>query len=73
MTALLWGSVFGWLASLGLVLSQRILSLPEAMTAWGEGIKEVKPRLYRTTWPCTDVQQPSPSSRPRDLCRWSNR
>ena len=55
MTALLWGSVFGWLASLGLVLSQRILSLPDAMTAWGEGIKEVKPRIYRTTWPCTDV------------------
>ena len=41
ITALVWGSVFGWLSSLGLVLSQRLVSLSEAMEAWTEGIKDV--------------------------------
>jgi len=41
VTALLWGSVGGWLAALALVLSQRLLSLGEAMEAWTNGIKEV--------------------------------
>uniref|UniRef100_A0A7S0Q8N7 Na+/H+ antiporter NhaC-like C-terminal domain-containing protein n=1 Tax=Coccolithus braarudii TaxID=221442 RepID=A0A7S0Q8N7_9EUKA len=41
VTALLWGSVGGWLAALALVLSQRLLSLGEAMEAWMEGMKDV--------------------------------
>lgn len=41
VTALVWGSAAGWLASLGLCLGQRLLSVNEAMEAWVGGIKEV--------------------------------
>lgn len=41
VTALVWGSAAGWLASLGLCLSQRLLSVDEAMQAWVGGIKDV--------------------------------
>lgn len=41
VAALIWGSATGCMVAMGLVLSQRILSLPSAMTAWVEGAKEV--------------------------------
>jgi len=41
VTALIWGSAAGWLVSMGLCLSQRLLSLGETMAAWTEGTKEV--------------------------------
>ena len=41
VAALIWGSAAGWLASLGCVLGQRLLSLGEAMEAWTAGTKEV--------------------------------
>ncbi|KAL1511864.1 hypothetical protein AB1Y20_005148 [Prymnesium parvum] len=41
VTALIWGSAAGWLAAMGLVLWQKLLSLNEAMSAWTEGTKEV--------------------------------
>lgn len=45
VTALVWGSAAGWAASLGLSLSQKLLSLDESMEAWVGGIKDVsRPR-----------------------------
>ena len=41
IAALIWASTIGWLVSLGLVLSQRLLTLGEAMDAWIEGMKDV--------------------------------
>jgi len=41
VTALIWGSAAGWLASLSMSLSQRLLTLDESMEAWVGGIKEV--------------------------------
>jgi Na+/H+ antiporter NhaC len=41
VSALIWGSTFGWLAAMVLVLSQRLLKLEEAMGAWIVGAKEV--------------------------------
>jgi len=41
VAALIWGSAFGWLASMGLVLAQRLMPLADAMGAWVEGAKEV--------------------------------
>ena len=41
VAALIWGSAAGWLASLGCVLGQRLLSLGEAMEAWTAGTREV--------------------------------
>ena len=41
VSALIWGSTFGWLAAMILVLSQRLLKLEEAMGAWIVGAKEV--------------------------------
>ena len=39
--ALLWSSALGWIVTMGLLLSQRILNLEEAMGAFTEGMKEV--------------------------------
>ena len=41
IAALIWASTIGWLVSMGLVLSQSILDLTEAMDAWIEGMKDV--------------------------------
>ena len=41
VSALIWGSVGGWLVSTLLALGQRILDLSGAMAAWTEGAKEV--------------------------------
>ena len=41
IAALIWASAIGWLVSMGLVTTQSILSLGEAMDAWIEGMKDV--------------------------------
>jgi len=41
ITALVWASAAGWIATLFLVIGQQMLTLSEAMAAWIEGIKEV--------------------------------
>ena len=41
VSALIWGSVGGWIVSTVLVLQQKILDLNGAMGAWVEGAKEV--------------------------------
>jgi len=41
IAALIWASALGWLVSMGLVTTQSILSLGEAMDAWIEGMKDV--------------------------------
>lgn len=41
INALIWSSAAGWLAALGLVLSQGLLTLGEAMEAWMAGMKDV--------------------------------
>lgn len=41
VAALIWGSTCGCMVAMSLVLSQRILTLPDAMTAWVEGAKDV--------------------------------
>eukprot|EP00903_Cladosiphon_okamuranus_P005358 g5353.t1 len=41
VSVLIWASAAGWLASLLLVCGQGILTLPEAMETWMEGMKEV--------------------------------
>jgi len=41
INALVWASAAGWLVTLALVLSQRLLTLSEAMEAWMEGMKDV--------------------------------
>lgn len=39
MSVLIWASAAGWMASLLLVCGQGILTLPEAMDTWMEGMK----------------------------------
>lgn len=39
MSVLLWASAAGWLLSVMLVCGQGILTLPEAMETWMEGMK----------------------------------
>eukprot|EP00904_Undaria_pinnatifida_P013206 jgi/Undpi1/9015/HiC_scaffold_26.g11475.m2 len=41
VSVLIWASAAGWMASLLLVCGQGILTLPEAMDTWMEGMKEV--------------------------------
>jgi len=41
VSALVWGSVAGWIVSTTLVMQQKILNLQDAMTAWVEGAKDV--------------------------------
>ncbi|CAM9649365.1 unnamed protein product [Hapterophycus canaliculatus] len=41
VSVLIWASAAGWLTSLVLVCGQGILTLPEAMETWMEGMKEV--------------------------------
>lgn len=39
VSVLIWASAAGWMASLLLVCGQGILTLPEAMDTWMEGMK----------------------------------
>lgn len=41
VSVLIWASAAGWVASLVLVCGQGILSLPEAMETWMEGMKVI--------------------------------
>jgi len=57
VNALVWSSAAGWLVSMGLVISQGVLSLDEAVQAWVEGMKDVLEPMFvlLLAWALGDV------------------
>jgi len=57
VNALVWSSAAGWLTAMGLVISQRVLTLDEAVAAWVEGMKDVLEPMFvlLLAWALGDV------------------